>query len=150
MDRALTDWALMNTRARCDKLPAIDRTPQGLGFFAQVVREAGSALGYVAYTLGYIACPVLGFLGPILQRLLGIFIAAFQVATELLAGLWGEYKGRQSTRSNPNKQECNSGPYMAAVGRFITSRAHDLTSFHFLVSENQLVMRVHHGCYCQF
>src|ERR1017187_3402020 len=141
MDRALTDWARMNTRARCDKLPAIDRTPQGLGFFAQVVREAGSALGYVA-------CPVLGFFGPILQRLLGIFIAAFQVATELLAGLWGEYKGRQSTRSNPNKQECNSGPYIAAVGRFITSRAHDLTSFHFLVSESQLVMRVHHGCYC--
>ena len=56
----------------------------------------------------------------------GVFVATFQVAAKLLAGLWSEQKARQGSGPQSNQEERNRGADVAAVvGRLIPSNSHD-------------------------
>src|SRR5580704_14172185 len=91
------------------QLTAIDDAPQRLRLLArrvaQIFRHFNAALGHVAYTLLSVPDAVLGFFTPILQRVLGVVVAAFQIAAELLAGFRGKRQRRQGSRTQSNQKE---------------------------------------------
>ena len=90
---------------------------------------SSAALRYVAYSFLGVTDAVSGFIGPILQRVPGIVVAAFQAFAELLPGFWSERECCERPGPESNQKESYGRAQMNSFGRFITSRAHDLTSF---------------------
>src|ERR1700733_4072738 len=114
-------------------LPAIDGPPQRFHFLSCSVPEISShfdaTLGHVFHTFLRVAGTVFSFFRPILQCVLSIVVAAFQVATELFAAFRGQRKGCQGSRSQSDEKESDSGSSIVSIRRFITSKTHNLTSF---------------------
>jgi hypothetical protein len=68
-------------------LATIDRPAKGLNFFPDAFRDLDAAV--CDAVLG-VANPVLRFFRPFIEGIAGVFVASFQVAAELLAGLGRE------------------------------------------------------------
>src|SRR5271157_626648 len=66
-----------------------------------------------------------GTFGPLADGILGVVVAALDIAAQLASALGREQKPDQRPGSQSNQQERNGRTHAAAFRRFITSDAHD-------------------------
>src|SRR5580700_5227846 len=114
-------------------LPAIDSLPQRFHLLPcsvpQVSGHFDAALGHVFHPFLGVARPVFGFFRPVLQRVFSVVVAAFQVAAELFTAFRGKRKRYQGSRAESNQKKRNGSSQAVSFRRFITSQAHNVTSF---------------------
>src|SRR5580658_8769283 len=103
-------------------LPAIDSLPQRFHLLPCSVPQVS---GHFDAALGH----VFGFFRPVLQRVFSVVVAAFQVAAELLAGFRRKCQRYQCSRAESNQKKRNGSSQAVSFRRFITSQAHNVTSF---------------------
>jgi hypothetical protein len=92
--------------------------------FPKIGGNLNAAAGGVAHALAGVMHSLACFVSPVAELFASVFIAALNVAAQLLASLWREQQTEQRSRTQTDQQERNRGSDIVTFRRFILSDVH--------------------------